>query len=85
MSPDQPYEPIACALHDQLEAAATRRKVVTIEHRGSLGEVVRIEDRIEDLLSRDGAEYMILAKGIEVRLDQVVSVEGVAFAPGADG
>ena len=40
----------------------------------------RIEARIVDIDGRNGAEYMTLETGESVRLDRIVSVDGVRLA-----
>jgi Rho-binding antiterminator len=85
MSPERPYTPIDCSLHDRLESAATLRKPVCIAYRGSGTELSRIEDRIVDIFTRDGVEFMKLDNGTEIRLDDIVSVDGVAFTRGSNG
>ena len=78
------YRPIDCSLHDRLEAAATLRKIVAISYRTPQGELVEIEDRILDIFTRDGAEYLRLSGASEIRLDDLCSVDGVVFVPGSD-
>lgn len=82
MKPTPPYKPIDCSLHDRLESAATLRQVVSIDFRDAEGELLHVEDRIVDVVSRDGAEYMKLAQGKEIRLDAIASMDGVPFSAG---
>jgi Rho-binding antiterminator len=82
MSAERPYSPIDCSLHDRLESAATLRKPVRIAYRDSLNDLVCLEDRIVDVFGRGGIEFMKLENGTVVRLDDVASVDGVAFSPG---
>ena len=85
MSSQRPYTPIECSLHDRLEAAATLRNPVRIAYRNSENEPSHIEDRIVDILTRDGVELMRLETGIEIRLDDIEYVDGVSFTRGALG
>ena len=73
----RPYEPIACSIHDRLEAAATRREVVAIEYNDADGDVERVDDVIADIVVRAGAEYLRLRRGTEIRLDDLLSVNGM--------
>src|SRR5688572_4559625 len=84
MNPDRVYRPIDCSLHDRLEAAATSRNIVAISYRTFQGELVEIEDRIVDIFTRDGAEYLRLSDASEIRLDDLRSVDGILFTPGSD-
>lgn len=62
------YVPIDCSLYDHFEAAATLKEHVRLELQdGSAAEGV-----IVDLFQREGAEWLRLADGIELRLDRVV-------------
>lgn len=76
-----PYRPIACGLHDRLEAHAVLGDRVTILARGPDGTRRTIEDRLVDVFSRDGEEFVRTAGGEEIRLDHLESVGGVSFTP----
>ena len=72
------YSPIACALHDRLEAVATLRSVVRIEYVDD-GVVRAAEDRIIDVFARGGAEYLRTGNGLEIRLDRLETVDGIRY------
>ncbi|HEX7118031.1 MAG TPA: hypothetical protein VF212_04550 [Longimicrobiales bacterium] len=76
----EPYRPIACSLHDELEARATLRRECEIRFRvaGAPDEGVA-RGRVRDIFARDGAEYLVLDDGREVRLDHIVAVDGTPF------
>ena len=74
-----PYEAIACSLHDRIEETAVRRRVVDIVFRTAAGGQDRVHDRIETWFSRGGAEFLTTASGLIIRLDQIVSIDGVEF------
>jgi Rho-binding antiterminator len=73
---DTPYQPIDCGFYDRLEIAAMRRKVVklliTTETAPQL-----IESRIVDLQARQGEEFMYLENGQVIRLDRLISMDGL--------
>ncbi len=71
-SGDEPYEPIDCTIHDQLIERAAFRLPTGLKVRDESGQVVVTQDMIEDVYSRDGAEYLRLASGTEIRLDKIV-------------
>ena len=73
---DAPYQPISCDFHDLLEAAATRRSVVTLEIRDAADVVERVQVRISDIVTRADGEYVLLDDGRSVRLDRIVSIDG---------
>lgn len=75
---EEPYRPIACSLHDILEANAVRRRRCTIRHRTDTGEAV-VEGVIEDIYARQGVEYLRLDDGTEIRLDRILTVDDQPF------
>ncbi len=79
----EPYRPIACSLHDELEARATLGRESEVRYRradGSGEDVAR--GRIRDIYARAGVEYLVLDTGLEIRLDHIVAVDGIAFQNG---
>lgn len=76
---DSPYVPLSCSLHDRLEAAATLRHRVLVRYHTVDGEQVEESAGITDIRTRDGAEYLVLSSGAEVRLDRIVSMDGIRF------
>lgn len=85
MSANARYRPISCDFHDILEATATatRRAVARIEFMDEAGLQVR-STRIVDLATRVDGEYMLLESGESVRIDRIVSVDGVRLAAFTD-
>ena len=74
-----PYQPIACALYDAFEAAATHARVVRLEVTGEDGVRRTVDTRIRDLFTQDGVEYARLDDGTAVRLDRLAIVDGSRF------
>ena len=68
----EPYEPVSCDYHDQLEAAAMHKSEVELEFDLN-GLAQKQRGRIEDVYTRDGAEYVKFG-GLEIRLDQIISM-----------
>lgn len=77
--PDQPYKPIDCSLHDRLESAATLRHPVCIIYRDTDGTQRETNDRLVDVFAKDGEEFAKTADGDLIRLDRLISVDGVDF------
>lgn len=78
------YRPIACSLHDVLEAAAVQRSLCRIRARGEVGDdMTDVIVRILDVYAESGAEYVDLDDGRTLRLDRLIAVDPVA-AEGAD-
>lgn len=80
MAHDAPYHPIDCALHDELQLRALRRTRVGIRVQDGSGPPEELNGVVVDVLSRDGAEYLVLEGGREIRLDRLVEVDGIPFA-----
>lgn len=73
----QAYVPINCEFHDVLEATAMRGRAAVIRYLDEQESLRIVETRIRDLYARNAMEYMRLDDGSAIRLDQVVSVDGV--------
>lgn len=71
------YRPIDCSLHDRMEAAAVLRTPVRLTWRADKG-MQNGQGRITDILVRDGAEYLVLEDGAEIRLDRIETFEDVS-------
>ena len=74
----KPYKPIDCTLHDHLESAATLGTVVVIVYDQG-GQRIEVEDRLTDVYTKDKEEFLETAGGLRIRLDMLVSVDGVPF------
>ena len=72
----KPYQPLDCNFYDVLDATSIKRKTVPI---------IIIEDNIQktietkiiDLYAKDSIEYMVMEDNKTIRLDQIVSVDGI--------
>ncbi len=70
------YKPISCSLYDELELLATGGNEVEVPLQS--GEI--LVDTFITLESRKGkGEFAILKSGREIRLDNLKSVNGIAF------
>ncbi len=75
------YILVDCSFHDELEALATLRKSCQIIYRDTLDEIVEVQDQIVDVYARDHADFLRLKRGIEIRLDRLISVNGKPMIP----
>ncbi len=76
----QPYQPISCNFYDLLLDAATRKQVVPLVlYSPTMEGTISLEATILDVFTRKGEEFMTLGNGEEVRLDRIVSVNGIAL------
>lgn len=74
----QTYQSINCSYYDQLEAYATQRTRCSIVYRVNDAEQ-HAEGIIIDLFAQHGAEYLKLDNGTVIRLDDLISVNGIAL------
>ncbi len=79
--PDAAYRPVACGLYDRFEAAAVQRRPVRLVLRDGTA----LTGRIADVLSRDEAEWLVLATTDGAhhtgRLDTIAARDGEGTDP----
>ena len=85
MSTYSAYQPINCEFHDVLESVAVRRSPALIRYLDVNGEQAELRSCIIDVYARGGAEYLRLPSDQEIRLDRLVSVDGVVLSSFAQG
>lgn len=73
---EKPYIPIDCGFYDELELLAIRQTPCLFFIELPNGHIARWEGVIKTFETRQGAEYMILQDGREVRLDHLIEVNG---------
>ena len=78
------YRPIDCDQHSVLELLAMRRQRVQLDASDDNGTVATHAGTVIDVLTRSGAEYLLLAQGsdhagetLSVRLDHLREIRGV--------
>ena len=71
------YIPISCDFHSELELLAMRGTACQIEYRNLEGKIVRISAIIKDMYTLNKEEFLILHDSAKIRLDQLVSVNGM--------
>lgn len=69
------YHPIDCSFYDRLEAAAVQKKFCHLEYSSDLGEILQAGGVIKDLYIREGAEFLKLSTGPEIRLDRLIRLD----------
>ncbi len=76
------YSPIDCSFHDILLDRATRRKKISVAYLSS-GKRQQLEEVIIlDVFTKNKEEFMTLDSGEMIRLDYLVSVDGVPLPEG---
>ena len=71
------YTPINCSYYDLLESLAVKRERVDIDYRNPMGGPETTNAIIKDFRTENKEEFMILDNGTEIRLDRLVTVNGV--------
>jgi Rho-binding antiterminator len=69
------YKPIDCNFYDELEAVATLKKRVLLQYFSELRELTIESVLIDTFFVRDGAEFMRLKTGEEIRLDLIIRID----------
>jgi Rho-binding antiterminator len=70
------YKPVNCDFYDELESLATFKRDCEIIFRADNDAKSIIRGRILDLYTREQVEYMKLDNGLEIRLDQIIEIDG---------
>ncbi len=74
------YKPIDCGFYDILEANATQKRYTKIQYYTDIHEFITTNAVIKNLITAQGEEFMELATGELIRLDQIVKIDET-FAP----
>jgi Rho-binding antiterminator len=72
---DLSYTPISCDFHDHLLAYATLRRICAITYTTETGDQVETQDRIVDVYTQSGEEFLKLQGGTVIRLDHLIRVD----------
>ena len=78
------YKPVANQFRQDVEALVAERKKVTLNYTTELRELLTTTGLVRELTNRDGADYLVLNTGEEIRLDRIVRL-GNTLAPGYEG
>lgn len=76
---DRNYLPISCDAYDALLSLATLRKASEVDVVSSAGQVERLRGVVADVYTSNGAEYLRLKDGHDIRLDRIQALNGRAF------
>ncbi|NJB85844.1 transcriptional antiterminator Rof (Rho-off) [Lewinella marina] len=76
------YQPIDCSFYDRLEAAITTREPIELIYRMGDGKVNAMTCRLEDTKTDQTEEYLKLEGEHWLRLDRIVSLDGVLITRG---
>ena len=76
MQPEK-YQPVSCDFYDELELLALRQTVAELIIRMEDGASQKLSQKIKNLQTRNKEEFLILENGQEIRLDKLISVNGI--------
>ncbi len=72
------YVPIGCDQHSILELLAMHRSRVRVDALDESGAPISLDGRVADVITRAGAEYLVLDAGAagmrSMRLDRVIAI-----------
>jgi Rho-binding antiterminator len=77
------YKPIDTAYLQEIEAYVKQRKSVRIQYYTNINEFITKVSIVKNLFDKEGAKYMELSSGDQIRLDKIVRIEDKP-APGYD-
>jgi Rho-binding antiterminator len=66
------YKPVHCDLTDELEALAIQKKPINLKYRTEAGSTDWKLGHIQDLFTKDHADFLKLVDGTVIRLDRIV-------------
>ncbi|MEI7905757.1 MAG: hypothetical protein WCI84_00220 [Bacteroidota bacterium] len=69
------YQSISCSYYDQIEAYATKRTHCSILYRDDSEKIA--DGIIVDIFSKESAEYLKVDNGTVIRLDHIISINGI--------
>ena len=71
------YIPISCDFHSELELLALRGTSCQILYKTEDNKIINVSGIIKDLYTLNKEEFLLLRDSTEIRLDQLVSVNGL--------
>jgi Rho-binding antiterminator len=72
------YLPINCSFYDRLEEAATLKKDVTLEYWDT-DKLRQVDAVIKDIMLENKVEWLLLGNDLEIRLDNIHSLDGIVL------
>ncbi len=81
---EKEYLPIDCNFYDVILEKATQKVYCKIQYFTDIHEFMTVNAIVKDVFTQSGEEFMLLATGENVRLDKLVSINGM-LAPAYSG
>ena len=70
------YTPISCTFYDELEASAVKKENSTIVYKDD-NKKITTDAIIIDFKTENKQEFLILSDGVKIRLDKIISFNGI--------
>lgn len=77
MEMNRKYIPVSCDFVDLIEIKATQKVLVHINYKDRSNTVHTLHTRIKTWETRNKVEYLITIENEEIRLDDVISIDGI--------
>lgn len=74
---DNKYLPIDCNFYDVLLEKATKKEFCKIQYFTDIHEFMTVNAVIKDVFTQRGEEFMLLSTEESIRLDRLVSINGM--------
>ncbi len=78
------YKPVEPHFRQSIESLVAERKKVTLNYLTDLRELLTATGLVREITHRNGADYLTLNTGEEIRLDRIVRADNT-LAPGYEG
>ncbi len=75
------YKPVASHFRQTIQSLVAERKKATFNYITDLRELLTTTGLAREVVSREGADFLTLSTGEEIRLDRIVRVDNT-LAPG---
>jgi Rho-binding antiterminator len=73
------YISVACGLYESIELAVIRKSMIRLNYKTSDGNLSEISDQPINLISKNKAEFVLLKSGLEIKLDKILTIDGITF------
>lgn len=72
--PGKRYKPVDCDFTDDLEFVSIKKILVTVKFWNAETEITECQGLIEDILTQNKEEFLIMSNGSRIRLDHIFEI-----------
>lgn len=73
--PKQTYSPISCVFYDIILDRCTRKIKIKVRYYNPDNIAEEVIDQIKDVYTKNNMEFMLLASGLKIRLDNIIAID----------